>query len=143
MILVNTHEAKSKLSQLLAQAEAGETVIICRNGQKIAHLKGISAETSKNYEVAEENAKYHIKEESMHLSDLGQVSIPQHLCEQLQLQAGTEFDFNITTDGTIPLIPKTVQVDSVFGMLKSFTDKCLSIEEMNDAVSARMKKTYL
>ncbi len=39
MIKVNTHEAKTKLSQLLAKIEQGdEQVIICRNGQPIATL---------------------------------------------------------------------------------------------------------
>ncbi|MBN1443924.1 MAG: type II toxin-antitoxin system Phd/YefM family antitoxin [Planctomycetes bacterium] len=39
MIQVNTHEAKSKLSYLLARVEtARETVRICRNGKPIALL---------------------------------------------------------------------------------------------------------
>ena len=39
MIQVNTHEAKSKLSYLLAQVETtGETVRICRNGRPVALL---------------------------------------------------------------------------------------------------------
>jgi prevent-host-death family protein len=32
MIEVNVHEAKTHLSRLMAQAEAGEEVIIARNG---------------------------------------------------------------------------------------------------------------
>ena len=40
MILVNTREAKSKLSALLAAIEEkGEVVLICRNGKPIAELK--------------------------------------------------------------------------------------------------------
>ncbi|MBN2689097.1 MAG: type II toxin-antitoxin system Phd/YefM family antitoxin [Gammaproteobacteria bacterium] len=39
MIIVNTHEAKTKLSQLLTEVESnGETVRICRNGKPIADL---------------------------------------------------------------------------------------------------------
>jgi prevent-host-death family protein len=41
MIQVNIHEAKSKLSQLLARVEAGEDVIIARAGHPIARLSGI------------------------------------------------------------------------------------------------------
>jgi antitoxin (DNA-binding transcriptional repressor) of toxin-antitoxin stability system len=40
MITVNTHEAKSKLSALLAAVEErGEVVLICRNGKPVAEMK--------------------------------------------------------------------------------------------------------
>lgn len=40
MITVNTHEAKTKLSALLAAVqERGETVLICRNGKPVAELR--------------------------------------------------------------------------------------------------------
>ena len=38
MTTVNVHEAKSQLSRLLAQVEAGEEVIIARNGKPVARL---------------------------------------------------------------------------------------------------------
>ncbi len=39
MISVNTHEAKTRLSELLAKIETEqETVIICRNGKPVAEL---------------------------------------------------------------------------------------------------------
>lgn len=40
MIQVNIHEAKTKLSQLLARVEAGEEVIIARAGHPIARISG-------------------------------------------------------------------------------------------------------
>ena len=36
MPVVNVHEAKTQLSRLLAQVEAGEEVVIARRGQPIA-----------------------------------------------------------------------------------------------------------
>ncbi len=40
MISVNTHEAKTKLSALLAAIEQqGETVLICRNGRPVAEMR--------------------------------------------------------------------------------------------------------
>ena len=43
MISVNTHEAKSKLSALLASVEeTGAIVIICRNGKPVAELRPVS-----------------------------------------------------------------------------------------------------
>ena len=38
---VNMHEAKSSLSQLVKRAEAGEDVIIARNGKPVARLTRI------------------------------------------------------------------------------------------------------
>ena len=36
--LVNTHEAKSRLSDLIRRAEAGDEVILARNGRPVAKL---------------------------------------------------------------------------------------------------------
>ena len=38
MATVNVHEAKTNLSRLLAQVEAGEDVVIARNGKPVARL---------------------------------------------------------------------------------------------------------
>ena len=38
MATVNVHEAKTNLSRLLKQAEAGEEVVIARNGKPVARL---------------------------------------------------------------------------------------------------------
>jgi len=45
MIQVNIHEAKTKLSQLLARVEAGEEVIIARGGHPIARISAIKHPT--------------------------------------------------------------------------------------------------
>jgi prevent-host-death family protein len=41
MIEVNVHEAKTHLSRLLAQVEAGEEIIIARNGEPVAKLVAV------------------------------------------------------------------------------------------------------
>ena len=38
MVTVNVHEAKTNLSHLLKQVEAGEEVVIARNGKPVARL---------------------------------------------------------------------------------------------------------
>ena len=38
MVTVNVHEAKTHLSRLLAEAEAGQDVVIARNGKPVAKL---------------------------------------------------------------------------------------------------------
>lgn len=47
MVIVNTHEAKTRLSALLAEVEQrGETVEICRNGRPVARLVPLSVVTN-------------------------------------------------------------------------------------------------
>ena len=41
MTIVNVHEAKTNLSRLLAQVEAGEEVVIARNGKPVARLVSV------------------------------------------------------------------------------------------------------
>ncbi|MCB0929407.1 MAG: type II toxin-antitoxin system prevent-host-death family antitoxin [Mycolicibacterium insubricum] len=45
MTTVNIFEAKSSFSRLIAAAEAGETVVIARNGKPVAQLGPISKTT--------------------------------------------------------------------------------------------------
>ena len=50
MIRANVHEAKSQLSKLIERAEAGEEVIIARNGRPVVRLTPIekpSAQSSR------------------------------------------------------------------------------------------------
>jgi prevent-host-death family protein len=47
MIEVNVHEAKTHLSRLLAQAEAGEEVIIARNGEPVVKLVAVTKPSKK------------------------------------------------------------------------------------------------
>ena len=41
MVTVNVHEAKTNLSRLLARVEAGEEVVIARNGKPVARLERV------------------------------------------------------------------------------------------------------
>lgn len=43
MTTVNVYEAKSSFSKLIARAEAGETIIVARNGRPVAQLGPVDA----------------------------------------------------------------------------------------------------
>lgn len=43
---IGMHEAKTKLSQLVERAEAGEEIVIARNGTPVARLVPVAAENS-------------------------------------------------------------------------------------------------
>jgi prevent-host-death family protein len=43
MFMVNTHEAKSRLSELISRIERGEdAILICRNGRPVAELRAVA-----------------------------------------------------------------------------------------------------
>lgn len=46
MTTVNVHQAKTQLSQLLHQVEAGEEVVIARAGKPVARLVAFRAESA-------------------------------------------------------------------------------------------------
>jgi prevent-host-death family protein len=46
MAQVGMHEAKTKLSQLVERAEAGEDIVIARNGKPVARLVPVAATAS-------------------------------------------------------------------------------------------------
>jgi prevent-host-death family protein len=46
MTQVGMHEAKTKLSQLVERAEAGEDIVIARNGKPVARLVPVAATAS-------------------------------------------------------------------------------------------------
>ncbi len=47
MVMVNTHEAKTNLSRLLARVAAGEEIVIGNAGRPVAKLVPYSEETKK------------------------------------------------------------------------------------------------
>ncbi len=46
MAQIGMHEAKTKLSQLVARAESGEEILIARNGKPVAHLVPVTGAPS-------------------------------------------------------------------------------------------------
>ena len=50
---VNVHEAKTKLSQLLAEVEAGREIIVARNGKPVARLVPFQPEAKKKLRLGQ------------------------------------------------------------------------------------------
>ena len=49
MVTVNVHEAKTHLSRLLVDAEAGEDVVIARNGKPVAKLVPVARKGKRQF----------------------------------------------------------------------------------------------
>ena len=54
MYIVNVHQAKTQLSRLLAQVEAGEEVVIARRGEPVARLVGCKRQSERKPDVLKE-----------------------------------------------------------------------------------------
>ena len=59
MATVNVHEAKTHLSKLLARVEAGEEVVIARNGKPVARLVKCKARGKPQAGVWKDKIKIH------------------------------------------------------------------------------------
>ncbi|HET7387622.1 MAG TPA: type II toxin-antitoxin system prevent-host-death family antitoxin [Nocardioidaceae bacterium] len=53
MLTVNVHEAKTRLSELLARVENGEQVVIARAGKPVARLDAVAAAPERHFGVME------------------------------------------------------------------------------------------
>ena len=51
MFVVNVHQAKTQLSRLLAQVEAGEEVVIARRGEPVARLVSVNVRGKRQPDV--------------------------------------------------------------------------------------------
>lgn len=53
---IGMHEAKTNLSQLVERAQAGEEIVITRNGEPVAELKPVRKRTIKDvYGISKDN----------------------------------------------------------------------------------------
>jgi prevent-host-death family protein len=55
--LINTHDAKTHLSQLPARVEAGETIIIARDGKPVAKLVPITSAGKRQFGALREKVR--------------------------------------------------------------------------------------
>ena len=51
MVTVNVHEAKTHLSRLLTDVEAGEEVVIARNGKPVAQLVAVTQQGKRQPDI--------------------------------------------------------------------------------------------
>ena len=79
------------------------------------------------------------------VSSKGQVTIPKRVREALRLDTGDRVRFVIRDDGVVELVPETVDVMDLVGVLTPADGRQVTIDEMNDAieraVAGRGKKT--
>ncbi len=65
------------------------------------------------------------------LTSKGQVTIPKKVRDALRLHTGDKIHFFITRDGDAILRPMARKVDDVFGRLRKYGGRAVSVEEMD------------
>lgn len=66
----------------------------------------------------------------------GQITIPKHVREKLNLRPGDKVRFEIDDDGTARMRAINRSLDDIIGMLKPYCDgPAVTVEEMNDAIA--------
>ncbi|MBE9050255.1 AbrB/MazE/SpoVT family DNA-binding domain-containing protein [Nostocales cyanobacterium LEGE 11386] len=71
---------------------------------------------------------------SVTITPKGQVTIPKEIRDYLHLDTGSKVDFVIDENGTVKLIPLTVPIHSLSGILHRPGMKSVTLEEMETAI---------
>lgn len=67
------------------------------------------------------------------LTSKGQITLPKEIREQLGLKAGVRFECFVDGDGQIVLVPLTVKLEDLIGILP-YSGPPKTIEEINEAI---------
>ncbi len=67
------------------------------------------------------------------LTSKGQITLPKGIREQLGLKAGVKFDCHVDRDGYVVLVPLTVKLEDLIGILP-YPGPPKTVEEINQAI---------
>jgi AbrB family looped-hinge helix DNA binding protein len=67
------------------------------------------------------------------LTSKGQVTLPKEIRDQLGLEAGVRFECYVDRDGQVVLVPLTVKLEDLIGILPH-PGPPKSVEEINEAI---------
>ena len=76
------------------------------------------------------------------ITSKGQITIPVQVREDLGLQAGDRIDFVRTEPLKYQIVPATVSVRDLKGMLYKKGRKPVSVEEMNQAIALGVSRSF-
>ncbi len=76
------------------------------------------------------------------LNSKGQITIPKHVRDFLQLQVGDNVEFTISSDREALIKPLTKRVDEVFGALHKPGRKPVSVQRMDARVKRKLRANF-
>ncbi|PKL37189.1 MAG: AbrB family transcriptional regulator [Spirochaetae bacterium HGW-Spirochaetae-1] len=75
------------------------------------------------------------------ITSKGQITIPRLVRNKLNLKTGDKIDFKIR-DGEITLVPISKETTEVFGVLSRDNQKAVTIDQMNESIKERLRKSH-
>lgn len=76
------------------------------------------------------------------ITSKGQITIPKAVREKLMLGTGDKIEFVFTNDREALMRPVSKTVDDLFGKLSKSGRKAVSLKEMNEAVTRKLKADF-
>jgi len=76
------------------------------------------------------------------ISSKGQITIPKHIREKLNLEKGDVLDFKLLPDGNISLIPQKKSYRDSYGILRRENQEPITVNEMDEGVGDFFKSKY-
>jgi antitoxin PrlF len=67
------------------------------------------------------------------LTSKGQITLPKEIREQLGLKPGVKFECYVDRDGQVVLVPLTVKLEDLVGILPH-SGRVMTVEEINEAI---------
>jgi AbrB family looped-hinge helix DNA binding protein len=80
---------------------------------------------------------------SAKMTTRGRITIPKEVREKLKLKAGSQISFWIESSGRVVLQPLKSDFRAFAGTVKSPNKRPISVEEMNEAISAAVAEEYI
>lgn len=68
------------------------------------------------------------------VTDTGQITLPDEICQHLKLVSGSQVEFVIDEDGQVKIFPLTVAVETLSGILHRPGRWPVSLEDMEAAI---------
>lgn len=79
--------------------------------------------------------------ETSTISTKGQTTIPVEVQKSLNLKPGDKLQYIIKSDGSVKLLPKTLSIKDIVGVLPK-PETAASLEEINEAASKAVANKY-
>lgn len=75
------------------------------------------------------------------VTDKGQVTVPKEIRDQLGIAPGSKLDFELLPGGELRVRVLSRGAKNLFGMLRRAQDGSLSVDEMDDGISAAVTES--
>lgn len=70
------------------------------------------------------------------ITEKGQTTVPKKIRDFLHLAPGDKIDFTIGSDGKVTVMPVTIHVSQLKGIIKSKRAQPVSLEQMEEAIAS-------